>query len=370
MKNKIVILSNASSIHTIQWALYLKKQGLEVDVISQHPTNNWFIDDVPVHFLPYQGSRGYFFNVCALKILLKKIKPDILNAHYASGYGTTARLANFHPYVLSVWGSDVHDFPYRSLFHKRLLIKNLAAADTIASTSNNMAMQTELFLNKYKTIYITPFGVDLNKFKIECSSSESKKNDVSITIGTVKTLKHIYGIDVLINSLSIVYHNISKKAPFLAQKLQFRIVGGGPDFSKLKALATQLGINHITNFVGEVPHDQVPFELEKLDIYIALSRQESFGVAVIEAQAMGMPVVVSNVGGLPEVVIDGETGFIVESENPMQAAEKIIKLIFDDVLRVKMGIQAERFVYENFTWESCAKKMLQVFEETLSNSKD
>lgn len=368
MKNKVVILSNASSIHTIQWAIHLKNQGLTVEVVSQHPKNDIFPFDIPVHILPRVGQIGYFLNVIALKKLLKKIQPDIVNAHYATGYGTTARLANFHPYVLSVWGSDVYEFPYRSFIHKRLLKKNLAAADSIASTSNNMAEQTKLFLPKNKPISITPFGIDFDKFRCKSNTTESK-ND-RITIGTVKTLKHVYGIDILLKALSILYKNLDDQKSEFTNKLDFRIVGGGTDLAQLKQLAVDLGIDHITTFVGAVPHEKVPAELSKLDIYVALSRQESFGVAVIEAQAIGIPVVVSNVGGLPEVVDNGETGFIIESENPVQAARKIEKLILDSKLRQHMGNQARSFVESSFSWEFCAENMIQVYQNTLLDFKD
>lgn len=360
--SRLVLLSSATSIHTIQWAKYLCEQGLDVHVISQHPKSvDWPIH-IPVSILPYNGFLGYFFNVIALKKLLKEIRPDILNVHYATGYGTTARLANFHPYVLSVWGSDVFEFPYRSFFHKILLQKNLKSADCIASTSLSMATQTQLFVD-HKKIEITPFGVDLEKFNPSCFDKNT--NVQTICIGTVKTLKHVYGIDILLKALSIVFSEIQKEFPEVSNQLNFRIVGGGTDMDELKKLAVELGIDHLTHFTGSVVHEDVPSELKRLDIYVALSRQESFGVAVVEAQAMGVPVVVSNVGGLPEVVQNGKTGFIVDSENPQQAANAIKKLILDTELRRAMSVEAKQFAHSNFSWQSCAENMSDVYHKTL-----
>ena len=359
---KIILLSPASSIHTVQWAKYLSELGLDVHVISQHLASQDFPQEITSHILPLKGFMGYFLNVFALKKLLKEIKPDILNVHYASGYGTTARLANFHPYVLSVWGSDVFEFPYRSLFHKKLLQQNLNTADVIASTSLTMAKQTQLFVG-HKKIEITPFGVNLEKFNP--TNFVQDINVQTICIGTIKTLKHVYGIDILLNALSIVYKDIKIEFPQIANRLNFRIVGGGADMHELKKLAVELGIDHLTHFTGAVSHEEVPAELNRLDIYVALSRQESFGVAVVEAQAMGVPVVVSNVGGLPEVVKNGQTGFIVESENPQQAADMMKKLILDMELRNSMSVEARQFVHSHFSWPSCAKKMSQVYQNTL-----
>ena len=364
---KVILLSSATSIHTIQWAKYLIQQGLDIHIVSQHPSASDFPDSIPVTLLPYKGFLGYFFNVFALRKILKEIKPDILNVHYASGYGTTARLANFHPYVLSVWGSDVFEFPYRSFFHKNLLKKNLNSADVIASTSLSMAKQTQLFVD-HKKIEITPFGVDLEKFNP--TNFVRDVNIQTICIGTVKTLKQVYGIDVLLNALSIVYKDIKNEFPEISNQLNFKIVGGGTDMDELKKLAVELGIDHLTHFTGPVSHEDVPSELSRLDIYVALSRQESFGVAVVEAQAMGVPVVVSNVGGLPEVVQNGKTGFIVDSENPQQAADAIKILILNTELRQSMSIDARNFAHLNFSWQSCAKKMSDVYQNTLRTFKE
>lgn len=359
---KLILLSSAASIHTLQWARNLKLQGIEVIIISQHPKSEDFPADIPVHILPYSGFIGYFLNAVPLKKIVQKIQPDLINVHYASGYGTTARLINFHPYVLSVWGSDVFEFPYRSLLHKTLLKWNLKSADIIASSSYSMLEQTYRFVETTKEIEVIPFGVDISKFTPSCKRSKSLDQ---ITIGTVKTLKEVYGIDILLRALAIVQHKIATQHPQFVTHLQFRIVGGGPDLNKLQLLAQQLGIDKLVVFTGAVQHDLVPVELEKLDIYIALSRQESFGVAVIEAQAMAKPVVVSNVGGLPEVVKHEETGFVVESENPEAAAEAIIKLILDSKLREKMAYNAEKFVNQNFSWNACAVKMKDLYKHTL-----
>src|SRR5690554_1384949 len=161
---KIILMSAASSIHTIRWANGLSEAGHEVHVISQHPVEDSFDPAVVVHLLPFRGALGYFTIVPAVRKLLKEIQPDIVNAHYASGYGTTARLVDYRPWVLSVWGSDVYDFPHKSFVHKWLVKKNLLGADAIASTSRCMAEETRSLVPKLGDIDITPFGVDMESY--------------------------------------------------------------------------------------------------------------------------------------------------------------------------------------------------------------
>src|SRR5699024_7160167 len=122
-------------------------------------------------------------------------------------------------------------------------------------------------------------------------------------------------------------------------------------------------------FIGRVPHHQVPAELEKLDIYVALSRldSESFGVAIIEAGAAKRPVVVSDAGGLPEVTIEGKTGFVVPREDSQAAADAIEKLVLNPELRRKMGKAGHKHVANTYNWDTCIETMERVFQDTIKS---
>lgn len=363
-KMKIVLLSAASSIHTVRWANGLSEAGHEVFVISQHENIDPFLPSVSVYTFPFRGVLGYFTIVPAVRKLLKKIQPDIVNAHYASGYGTTARLVGQHPWILSVWGSDVYDFPHKSPLHKWLVKKNLRAADRVVSTSHCMAEQTRTLTPEMKDITITPFGVDLSAYQSIDIGSE--KQTEKIIIGTVKTMKPIYGIDTLIEAFAILLNSLQSKSEVDTKKLELRLVGGGEQTAELIALSEKLGIADHVNFIGQVPHTSVPQELACLDIYVALSRSESFGVAIIEAGAAGRPVVVSDAGGLPEVTIDGVTGLVVPREDPSAAAAALEKLVLDCNLRKEMGYAGKIHVAKNYSWSACIKTMLEVYNTTVS----
>lgn len=362
---KIVLLSGASSIHTVRWANGLLAAGHEVHVITQHPVVDPFAEGVALHLLPYRGILGYFLMVTAVRKLLRDIRPDIVNAHYASGYGTTARLVNHRPWLLSVWGSDVYDFPHKSPLHKWLVKKNLQAASQVASTSHCMADETRQLISGLTDIAITPFGVDLAAYAgIKPEPAEQKSR---LIIGTVKTMKPKYGIDTLIEAFALLQKSLQSKPDLVAPDIELRLVGGGEQTPELHALAQRLGIADKVNFVGRVPHTQVPQELAKLDIYVALSRldSESFGVAIIEAGAAGRPVVVSDAGGLPEVTVDGVTGFVVPRENPAAAAAAMERLVLDAKLRNQMGQAGQSHVGQHYSWDACVKTMLGVYQESI-----
>src|SRR5690554_1884344 len=187
---KIALLSGASSIHTIRWANGFAEAGHEVHVITQHEACDPFVSQVKVHYFPFRGVLGYFLMAPKVRRLLLELQPDVVNAHYASGYATTARLANVRPFVLSVWGSDVYGFPYKSPLHRWLVRKNLMAADVVASTSYCMAEQTRSIAPELKEIPITPFGVDMQAY---VSAEALAENNDQLVIGTVKTMASTYG---------------------------------------------------------------------------------------------------------------------------------------------------------------------------------
>lgn len=354
---KVVLLGNAKSIHIIRWANGLSKKGIDIHLISldDKPEADVYDSEVSFHKLKGRPPYGYFLSVLHLKQLLKQINPDILNVHYASGYGTLGRLANFHPLLLSVWGADVYDFPNENKIKRQLIIKNLRGAEGIASTSNAMLKVTNA-LYEHRNTFVTPFGVDTDVFL----PSSNKPENNAIIIGTVKTLSPKYGIDTLIKAFSIVKIN-NNGVP-----LKLEIVGAGPQEADLKSLTNDLGLNDFVKFYGFVEHKKIVPLLQDFDIYVALSRldSESFGVAIIEASSCGVPVVVSDADGPAEVVVDGTTGFVVPKNDEYAAAKALEKLIIDPNLRKTMGANGRTHVVNNYSWEKSLEIMIYAYEKT------
>ena len=363
---RIALLSGVTSVHTHRWANALADLGHDVHLISLigHKSDvNKISDKVSLHYINKTGRLAYFTAGTDLKKLLKKIKPDILNAHYASGYGTLARRSGFHPTLLSVWGSDVYDFPSNAIC-RAILIKNLQYADALASTSHAMARQTEKFIKPASPIFITPFGVDVNLFA-PSPERNSGRSGGNIVIGTVKTLEEKYGIEYLIKAFDIVCrsHEISD-----AENLLLKIYGKGSLELSLKALTAELGLAKKVEFCGFIPNKDVPDALNGLDIACipSILDSESFGVSAVEAMSCSVPVVVSDVDGLKEVVEDNCTGFVVERKNPQAMAEKIIELIKNPDLRVKMGVAGRKRVLKLYNWDDNVRYMSECLNKTVS----
>jgi L-malate glycosyltransferase len=353
---KLLLLAPSRSIHTHKWAMYFQNKGWEVKVATfrdHYSEEN--AKEVDTVILPKKlpGKLSYFAAVPFIKDLLKSFQPDIFHAHFLSSYGLIGALVNFHPYYVSVWGTDIFEFPKKNLLNRKLIEFTLNKADRICSTSHVMGKEINKYTNK--DISITPFGVDLNNFK-----PLEKEDKSDIQIGIVKALSDKYGIGTLIKAFKMVH----EEHPLT----ELVIVGGGPQLDDYKKLSHELNIAEKVKFIGRIPNTDVPKLINQMDIFTVPSRdQESFGVAAVEAMACGVPVVVTNVGGLPEVVMEGETGFIVPKEDPKRLAAAITRLIVDKKERLKMGHKGVEHVRKEYDWYENASRMEKLYQQTLTD---
>jgi phosphatidylinositol alpha-1,6-mannosyltransferase len=120
-------------------------------------------------------------------------------------------------------------------------------------------------------------------------------------------------------------------------------------------------------FLGNLEEDKLHSVYNCADVFALPSIQEGQGIVLLEAQASSKPVVAFNIGGVNEAVRDGETGLLVELGNTEKFADALLKLTSDKALSEKMGANGRRFIVENFTWDICAQKMLNVYYESLSS---
>lgn len=350
---KILFIGAANSNHTLRWVNALSNRGHEVLLLTRidQKANDQFSKKVKIVYLKFKGGLGYYLNVPSVKKMFKEFSPDIVNVHYLTGYGTTARLARLKPLVLSAWGSDVFTFPHKSRFNKWLLKKNVFYADAVASTSIIMAKELKKVLPLYqKEIIVTPFGIDINKFV------PAKHTHNNIVIGIVKYLEPIYNIDLLINAFAILHKKHSNTV--------LHIYGDGPLESDLKSLCKTLGVENNVSFFGVIPNDTVPAAINNMDIFVNCSLQESFGVAVLEAMACEKPVVVTKTPGYCEIVDDGVDGIILKDREPQTMANAFEYLISNPRIMDSFGKKGREKVIKKYDWNKNVSTMEELYKKT------
>lgn len=362
---RIIFLSAANSIHTVRWVNSLTDKGVEVYLISlsshKERQENKISKKIKVYYLPFKSFTGYYLNIFHLKNIIKKIKPDLINTHYASGYGTLSRLANFEKTLLNIWGSDVYEFPNKSKLKKRILEKNLKGANYLASTSHIMARETKKYTDK--EISITPFGVNVKLF----FPLKSREKEEEIIIGTVKTLKEKYGIDYLIKAFGEVLKKCRKKN--LNKNLKLLIYGEGEQKEELIKLTKKLGLEDKIKFKGYIKNKKVPEAINEMDIFCvpSISNSESFGVAAVEAMACGVPVVSSDADGFTEVMKDGVTGYIVPKRAIRELSDKIYELVIDEEKRKVFGKNGRKRVLELYDWNKNVDDMIDIYKKIIGD---
>jgi glycosyltransferase involved in cell wall biosynthesis len=347
---RICLLADAQSAHTSRWTGYLAGCGHDLHVLSFRPAE---LPDVRVHVFQWGkrlGKARYLLYPLAIRRLVHRLCPHILHAHHATSYGLAGALSGWRPFLIHTWGSDVLDLG-RFGVNRKLAAFNLRRADVITCTSQVMARATRQLVPATTPVHLIPFGVDLRRFH---PRPEPRPPHAPLVIGAVKwLLVPLYGLHHLLRAFAAL------DSPNRA--LQLLILGDGPQRPELESLARALGIAERTRFVGRVPNDQVVRYLHQMDIFVIPSLQESFGVAAVEASAVGLPVVASNVGGLPEVVLEGETGFLVPPADVQGLSERLAWLIADPQLRRRMGSAGRAFVTAHYDWQTNAAQMEHLY---------
>ncbi|WP_294143627.1 glycosyltransferase [uncultured Clostridium sp.] len=352
---KILFLAPANSIHTVRWVNALSEKGNQVLLVSlpnHSETQNRLHKEVQIEYLPVRGTKGYYLNAGILKKSARNFQPDIINAHYASGYGTLARIAHLPNVILSVWGSDVYDFPYNNRINHYIIKKNLNYAVHLASTSYAMAEQVKRLVGD-KDIIITPFGVDTERFM-----RFEKDDEDYFTAGIIKTLSYKYGIDTVIKAFALFAKKVET-----TEKVRLLIYGEGEQKAELLELCKQLKIDDKCFFKGYVKNSELPQILKNIDVACFGSRldSESFGVSAVEAMSCEVPVIVTDVDGFKEVVEDKITGYIVKRDSPDEMAEALEQLYLNKELRFTMGENGRERVKKLYDWSDNVEIMIELY---------
>lgn len=369
---KILILSDINSAHTEKWVKGLCEKGISVCLFSfSYPSTDWFesLENLEIGYVGKKQKNsnslftklGYFKTLSKLKKCIANFKPDIVHAHYASSYGLLGKLSRYKPFVVSVWGADVYDFPTNSRLKRKVLESVLQSADVICSTSNSMANETRKYTSK--NIHTIPFGINTKDFN--CSERKPLHDPPEIVIGCIKSLSKKYGTSYLIEAFS----ELKKERNDLNLKLL--LVGGGSNSTEYKALVESLGLTDVVEFTGNVKLIEVPKYHCKIDIFASLSilDSESFGVSLVEAMASGSHIIATKVSGFKEVLQNSNSlGIMIERESVLEAKNAMLSIINNPELAQERSRAALQVVKDNYEWENNLAQMSEVYTNLLNQS--
>ncbi|HUS51483.1 MAG TPA: glycosyltransferase family 4 protein [Candidatus Paceibacterota bacterium] len=373
-KLKICFFGNAASIHTIKWVSYFSKRGHEVHLISYEPPQNPEINNLNLYLigkkLPIKLWRiNTLVNLplafIQAKRIIKKINPDIVNAHYVTSYGHLAALVGFHPLVITAWGSDILITPKESSIARLVVKYVLKRADLITCDAEHMKKAIIDWGANPLKIKIIYFGVDTQKFSPGEGENELKR-ELGVsgfkTVISLRSLEPVYNIESLIKAVPFVL----KEAP----TTKFIIVGKGTYEKELKALVSEMKLENDVKFLGFILNEELPRYLRAADIYVSTSLSDG-GIAASTAEAMscGLPVIITDFGENRNWVNDRINGLIIPAKSPKILAKKIILLLKNKELREEFGKRGRETIEEKNNYYKEMEKVEKLYVEIIKNNK-
>ncbi len=353
---RAVYLADAPYVHTRRWVEHFARAGWDAQVVSFRPAE---IEGARIHYVDgfeRLGKLRYLIHARRVRRLVRSLEPDLLHALHLTSYGFLAALCDVRPTLTSVWGRDVLAAPRWSPFHYLITRYALAKADHITATGVRLAEATFRYAPRETPVTVIPYGVDLERFRPRTARGERSDK---VVVGAVARLSPEKGLDVLLRSAAVLVDG--------GTKLRVVLAGEGPSRESLVRLAEKLGISDRVDFRGEVPHEEVPAVLAELDVFALPSKEEGFGVAALEAQAMEVPVVGSRVHGIPDVVDDGRTGLLVPPGDVEALAGAVGRLAGDAELRATLGRAGRAFVEERYRWEDNVAQMERLYRHLVGS---
>jgi len=352
--------------HVRDLARLLSSRGFDVCIVSrrigegdidiEYSEGHYLIDSIlPIEtlFVPPDPN--------SLVDALFKLKPDIVHSHHiftltplfalkAASNLNIARLATNHSIFLAydfrfLWNTISLILPTRYyLQYSQAVVSISKAADLFVESIMGSDFKAKR--------YVIPGGVDSNKFT---PPEKEPEDDIVLFIGRLVYRK---GLHVLIKAFS----RIASK-----RDIKLYVIGKGYMEIPARILAKTYGVDNKIHFLGVIPEHIKPNIYRKAKIVVVPSIfNESLGIVALEAMASGRPVIASNVGGLSELIVNGETGLLVEPGDEDSIGEAIEKLLEDKNLRLKLGNNARKIIEEKYSWDVVVDKIIRVYEELLN----
>jgi D-inositol-3-phosphate glycosyltransferase len=241
----------------------------------------------------------------------------------------------------------------------------------VAATPAEQAQLLWLYRTDRRKIVVIPPGVNTERFHVIPMANAKQELGIPVErqlllfAGRIEPLK---GVDSILQAL----HLIQQQNPALLHQVRFVVVGGDitsthdRELVRLRQLSEQLGLGQAVDFVGAKDQTLLPFYYAAAAAVIMPSDYESFGLVALEAMACGTPVIASQVGGLPFLIREGETGFLVPVREPTALADRMLTLLLNPQERLQMGAAAAKLA-QQYSWLAIADQLIPLFEDLIAH---
>lgn len=304
-----------------------------------------------IFFLPFVGA----YKTWRLNTKNKYDAFWCVMATYASGGAYIFNIFSKHkvPIILTLQEGDSEEHLTKRWAGMLHLSWKLALPRTTILTgiSTYLGERAKRFGYKGEPVLI-PNGVDLQKFQFLPHAMKDP-----ITLITTSRLNVKNAVADVIDAM-----------PLLPENVHFQILGVGELEKSLKLKVKSLKLENRVKFLGLISQTELPKYLHEADIFIRPSLSEGQGISFIEGMAVGLPVIATPVGGIPDFLKDGETGLFVNVHDPKSIADAVNRLIADPALKESLTSNARKMVVEKYDWNLIAESMKKRVFDKLDNS--
>lgn len=338
----------------------LIKKGMNCDIVclyeEGHLATEAKLSGAKVISLNLKRKSPFLLRYNSLKIFLGEEKYDIIHVHLVPWAVLAARFAGAKAVFFTEHGFSPKN-SILSQFTERMILRCCDRIVVVARDLININNRKRCF-PKEKLVFI-PNSVDMSRFNISINRQEFRLNlkvpDEHIFILSVGRLYPVKGHIYLVQA--------AKRVLLSYPKATFAIAGGGPLLNDLKAHAAACGLDNRFRFLG------FRTDIEKLllaaDIFVLPSMKEGTSVAILEAMTAGVPVIATDTGGNPELIVDSETGLLVKPCDPCHLAEAILKLITIPILRNRLAMNAKKKIQYEYSQETNLEKLVSLYDESI-----
>jgi N-acetyl-alpha-D-glucosaminyl L-malate synthase BshA len=288
---------------------------------------------------------------------------DLLHAHYAVPHAISAYVARqvlrsaapaivttLHGTDITLVGSDPSFLPLTRF--------SIVESDAVTAPSAWLAEATyrNLDVPRDRAIEVIPNFVDTRRFAPapDGPRAAGPRPAMLVHVSNFRSLKRV-------DDVVAIFGEARRRAPERAMTLQ--LVGDGPEHERIRGLVRAAGLDEWVQFLGE--RTDLPSVLRGADLFLLPSETESFGLAALEAMSCGVPVIASRVGGVPEVVIDGETGLLAPVGDVAAMAAHVVRLLADAPLRARLGAAGRRRAETAFPLEATVGRYEALYRRLL-----
>jgi glycosyltransferase involved in cell wall biosynthesis len=317
---RICFISLGTFSHIGPYLDYFKEAGHDVHFVSMSPSPERAVPIYNVGFgKKYSASEGkwkYPFSMMRARRLIKKLKPDIVHAHYVTSAGLTAMVCGFHPAIVTVHGSDLTT-GIKSKIWRPLLKRIFEFSDCINTVSKDLQdMVLSLGISEEKVETFT-LGIDTDKFKFVPRRKISRSGVLKLIC--TRRLEPVFDHRTIIQALSLLKKNWPK--------FQMTIAGDGSLLGELKQQIKDAGLDDSVDFLGRVSNDDLPELLGRYDVYLSASLWDGASLSLLEAMATGLFPVVSDIKANSAWLSNGVDGLLHKVGDAEDLAKKIMQLL-------------------------------------------